>query len=456
MNKQLSLAVNHALKLRANASVQESALARARALVLNPGGVGLDAKRSSAWCEYGFKETILISDFVNLYRRGGIAHGAINKLVGHCWKTDPWVIEGEKQDEARDETKWEKSFKAALPESFWHSVAEADMRRLVCRFSALVLRIKDSKKFDQPVIGSHALVEAVPVWAGALKVGKYDSLGNPLEWQYTPTRADGASLPVLNIHPDRIILLGDYSADAIGFLEPAYNAFVSLEKVEGGSGEAFLKNAARQIGMNFEKDIDFANLASMYGVNVQELQERFNEAAKEINRGNDSMLITQGAQVTPLVANVPDPKPTYEVNLQTAAAALDIPTKILVGMQTGERASSEDQKYFNARCQSRRVRDLGRDIRGIVHHLLRVNVLEPVSQFTVMWDDLAEATLGEKLANAKTMADINTAAMSTGQPIFKDDEIRVAGGHEPWDGDAPLADQEPEDEEEAQASNPAA
>jgi hypothetical protein len=32
---------------------------------------------------------------------------------------------------------------------------------------------------------------------------------------------------------------------------------VSLEKVEGGSGESFLKNAARLNAINFEKEIDF-------------------------------------------------------------------------------------------------------------------------------------------------------------------------------------------------------
>lgn len=456
MTDKLTLAVNHALRLRANASAQESAIARARMGMLNPGGLGLDVKRNAAWCEYGFKEQIEVADFVNLYKRGGIAHGAVSKLTGACWKSDPWIIEGEKQDEARDETTWERKVKAALPDGFWHSVAEADMRRLVCRYSALILRLRDSKEFNQPVAGGADLVEAVPAWASALKIGEYDELGNPKLWQYTPTRSDGTPLPAVNIHPDRIIILGDYSSDAIGFLEPAYNAFTSLEKVEGGSGEAFLKNAARQLNINFEKEIDFGSLASMYGVDVNELQDRFNEAARDINRGNDTLLITQGASVTPLVAGVPDPNPTYNVNLQTAAAATDIPTKILVGMQTGERASSEDQKYFNARCQSRRVRDLGRDIRAIVLHLQRIKVMPFISKFTVMWDDLTEATASEKLTNAKTMAEINSAAAATGRPIFTDDEIRVAGGFEPGADIEPLPDEGPEDANETEAGNPAA
>src|SRR5690606_12653802 len=258
---------------------------------------------------------------------------------------------------------------------FWRKIAEADRRRLVGRFSGLILRIRDSQAWDQPVRGSSpALVDVIPAWAGALQPVEFDTepnsdrYGLPKYWQYTQTTANGGRSQV-KIHYDRIHILGDWSADAIGFLEPAYNAFVSLEKVEGGSGESFLKNASRQVSVNFDKEIDFANLASVYGVSVDELQEKFNEAAREINRGNDQMLITQGATVAPLVSAVADPGPTYNVNLQTAAAALDIPTKILVGMQTGERASSEDQKYFNARCQSRRNGDLAFDIQGLVDHL---------------------------------------------------------------------------------------
>lgn len=56
--------------------------------------------------------------------------------------------------------------------------------------------------------------------------------GQPSMWQYTETLPNGGTRNI-NIHPDRIFILGDYSVDAIGFLEPAYNAFVSLEKVEG-------------------------------------------------------------------------------------------------------------------------------------------------------------------------------------------------------------------------------
>lgn len=439
MNKNLQLAVNHALN--------DARLARARMGLLNP-SMGLDAKRSTAWCEYGFKEELTFDDLYKLYRRGGIAYGAVNKLIGLCWKTNPEVIEGDADDDSQDETAWERSNKRVFTHRFWRSFAEADRRRLVGRWAALLLHIRDSKKWNEPVTRGRGLAKISPVWASALKVKTRDSYGNITMWQYTETQADGNPVQ-RDIHPDRVFTIGDMSDDAIGFLEPGYNACVSLEKVEGGSGESFLKNAARQLNVNFEKEIDFNNLASLYGVSVSDLQDKFNEAAVEVNRGNDVLLTTQGASVTPLVTAVADPGPTYDVNLQTFAASVDMPVKIIVGMQTGERASSEDQKYMNARCQSRR-QDLSFDIEDMVDKLIALRIVSPVAEKAIVWDNLTEQTGGEKLDNAAKMSTINQASLASGEQVFTTEEIRVAAGYQP-EGGEPLGEEE--DDEESEVTN---
>lgn len=449
----LQLAVNHAM--------HDAALARARMNLLNPLGMGLDDKRAAAWCEYGFKQNLDFHDFYKLYRRNGLASGAVEKLAGTCWKTNPWVIEGDEEDESRKETGWEGKAKRVLTARLWRRFREADARRLVGRYSALVLRVKDSGKWHEPVKGGRkALEEVVPVWAASLKPRwdtnlNSESYGKPIMWNYVERGANGHPGNNINIHPDRVFILGDYSEDAIGFLEPVYNNFVSLEKVEGGSGESFLKNAARQLNINFEKEINFDNLASLYGVTVHELRDAMNEAAVEMNRANDVLLNTQGATVTPLVSTVPDPSPTYNINLQTISAGLDIPSRVLVGNQQGERASTEDLKFFYARCQSRRM-DLSFEIEDLVDHLVRIGVLDSTGEKTVMWDDLTEQTSGERLDNAAKMSTINQTALATGEEVFSNDEIRVAGGFDPKDSE-PLeeGDDKDEDGDETKTPDPA-
>lgn len=436
MTDKLTLAVNHALN--------DVRLARAREMAFNP-GMGLDAKRESAWCEYGFKEDLTFDDLYKLYRRGGIAHGAVNKLVSNCWKTNPQVIEGEQSDDSRELTAWEKASNQVFTHRFWRSFAKADTRRLVGRWAGILLHIKDSQKWDQPVVRGKALQKITPVWASALKVGSRDNSGAITMWQYTESLSDGSTAQ-RNVHPERVLIIGDMSEDEIGFLEPGYNACVSLEKVEGGSGESFLKNAARQQNINFDKEVDFNNLASMYGVTVDELQERYNEAAREINRGNDTLLITQGAQVTSMVSAVSDPSPTYDVNLKTFSSSVDMPSRIIVGNQSGERASTEDQIYFNGRCQSRRG-DLSFDIEDMVDKLTYLQIIKPVGKFSIVWDELNEQSPSDKLDSATKMSSINQTSLASGEQVFTVDEIRVAAGYEPGGGE-PLPEIEDGEEDD--------
>ncbi|HAV1961764.1 TPA: DUF1073 domain-containing protein [Enterobacter hormaechei subsp. xiangfangensis] len=445
MNDKLQLAVNHA--------INDARLARARMGMLNP-SMGLDAKRNSAWCEYGFPEQVTYENLYALYRRGGIAHGAVEKLVGKCWQTNPEIIEGDDADESENETTWENKSKQVFNNRFWRSFAEADRRRLVGRYAGILLHVRDEKDWNLPVTKGRGLQKVSVAWAGSLTVSEWDTglnsktYGQPKMWQYAERLPNGSSRRV-NIHPDRVFILGDYSEDAIGFLEPAYNAFVSLEKVEGGSGESFLKNAARQQNINFDKEVNFGDLASMYGVSVDELQERYNDAARELNRGNDTLLITQGANVTSLVSPVSDPSPTYDVNLQTAAAGVDIPTRILVGNQQAERSSTEDQKYFNTRCQSRRG-DLSFEIEDFCDKLIELSILDPVIQKTVIWDDLNAQSDSEKLDAAQKMSQINSASIGTGEQVFTGEEIRVAAGYEGSPEPLPEVD---DDEEEIEVTD---
>lgn len=442
MNKNLQLAVNHALN--------DARMARARMGMFAP-GMGLDSKRSTAWCEYGFKEDITFDDLYSLFRRGGIAHGAIRKLVGTCWQSNPEIIEGEQKDKTKKATSWEQKNKTVFTHRFWRAFADADMRRLVGRYSGILLHIKDNQGWNLPATKGRGLEKITVAWAGTLQVKEWDTglnsraYGEPKMWQYVEQLANG-SIRRVDVHPDRVFILGDYSSDAIGYLEPAYNAFVSLEKVEGGSGESFLKNAARQLNINFDKEIDFSNLASLYGVSVDELQDKFNETAVEVNRGNDVTLTTQGASVTPLVTSVADPTPTYDVNLQTASSALDIPARILAMAQTGERASTEDNRYFNGRCQSRRG-DLSFDIEDFCDKLISLGIVDSVSSKAVVWDDLNAQSPSEKLDSALKMAQINATLIATSEQAFSGEEIRVAAGYE--GSPEPLGEDNGNEEDEA-------
>jgi len=448
-----------ALDLALNSALSERQAVMSRQSLLMG---GIDNKRPDAWCSYGYKHALCFNDYYRLFERGGIAHGAVMTLNENCWSTDPEVIEGDEEDRAEAPTDWEKQFKKLAKRlKLWEKFRDADMRRLVGRYSCILLQFKDSKQWDQPVgkASEQQLINLIPAWEAQIWVSAwYDNpadinFGNPKEFIYTEnalnTNKDGEPGRIITVHPDRVVVIGDIR-NGIPFLQAGFNDCVNMEKVLGGSGESFLKNASRQLGINFEKDVDLSSIARAHGVSEAELQDVFDDVTAGMNRGQDQTIITKGATVTPLVANVPDPIPAFDVSLQSFCASIRIPSKIIVGNQTGERASTEDQKTFNKRCQGRRVSLLSSDIETFVDHLMRLGVLLTL-EYSVCWDDLTEASKDEKISIVVKMADVNSKMLASGQPVFTAEEMREVAGLENKAELPPLPDINPPDDPSVQA-----
>lgn len=439
----LDLALNSALSER-------QAIASRQSLLMG----GIDNKRPDAWCSYGYKEALCFNDYYRLFERGGIAHGAVMTLNEACWSTDPEVIEGDEEDRAEAPTAWEKQFKKLAKRlKLWEKFRDADMRRLVGHYSCILLQFKDSKQWDQPVAkaSEQQLINLIPAWEEQITVAAWfdnpadPRFGQPQMFEYVENALDdnlqGEPGRVVTVHPDRVVVIGDIR-NGIPFLKAGFNDCVNMEKVLGGSGESFLKNASRQLAINFDKDVDLDAIARAHGVPTGELQEIFDEVTRGMNRGQDQTVITKGASVTPLVANVPDPIPAFDVSLQSFCASIRIPSKIIVGNQTGERASTEDQKTFNKRCQGRRVSLLSSDIETFVDHLMRLGVLLTL-EYSVCWDDLTEASKDEKMTIADKMATVNQKMAGFGEVVFTPEEIREVGGYDNTEALPALPDIEP-------------
>jgi len=445
-----------ALEMALNSALSErQAVASRQSLLMD----GIDNKRPDAWCSYGYKPDLCFNDYYRLFERGGIAHGAVMTLNENCWSTDPEVIEGDEEDRAEAPTAWEKQFKKLAKRlKLWEKFRDADMRRLVGRYSCILLQFKDSKQWDQPVgkASEAQLINLLPAWEAQIRVSSwYDNpadanFGKPKEFIYTENALNdnfnAEPGRIITVHPDRVVVIGDMR-NGIPFLQAGFNDCVNMEKVLGGSGESFLKNASRQLAINFDKDVDLDAIARAHGVAVGELQDIFDEVTRGMNRGQDQTVITKGATVTPLVANVPDPIPAFDVSLQSFCASIRIPSKIIVGNQTGERASTEDQKTFNKRCQGRRVSLLSSDIETFVDHLMRLGVLLTL-EYSVCWDDLTEASKDEKMTIADKMATVNQKMAGFGEAVFTPEEIREVGGYDNTEDLPPLPDQDPPEQQE--------
>lgn len=430
------------MELALNAAIGDFRMAAARQRFAYK---GMDIKRQSSWDAFGWNENPQFLDYYRLWERGGLAHGAIARTVTKCWQDNPSIDQGDMDEADRPRTTWEKKFaKFAKTFDLWGVLREADTRRCVGHYSAIILQIADNQTWEKPVMGGRAkrLVKMIPAWEGQLYPTDYEmdetkaNYGEPTMYTFNEGAVGIANNRaaatfagrLLQIHPDRVIILGDIT-HGIPMLRAGYNDFTNLEKILGGSGESFLKNAARQIAIEFDKEADLDDIATAHGVPVKDLRKIYNEVTLGLNHGIDQTLVTQGAKVNQLTTTVPDPEKHFEASVMSAAASIMIPLMIWIGSQTGERASTQDQQDWSNTCQGRRLHLLTPDVERLVNRLIALRLIDAIEDFTVAWSELGEASQAEKLANGKVMAEINEKQAATGEFAFTNEEIRTACGH---------------------------
>ena len=398
-----------------------------------------DPKHDNFYQEMGMKKELSFQDLFDLYDREGVAYGAINQLSDKCFETAPTIKNS--GDEAAEESQVDREIKAfAKSTRLWNKFKEVDKRRMVGEYSCLIMQIKDDKNWAEPAenVKPEDVIGFIPVWQKNITVSQYDvntfspMYGMPLIYSFNEFDFNSKStqnpLPGRNvsIHYTRVILLGD-TYYGRSMLASGYNAARSLEKVTLAGGEGVYKNASSRINMNFSKDVDLNKIAKLYGVKLEELSDIVNEQIQDLNASFDSAIITQDAATNILSVTLPDTRDNFDNPLAVFAASIQIPSTIIIGMQTGERASSEDQKQFNKRCTSRRNVELTPDIENMFLHFQSLGMWQG-QDINVHWDSLLDASDAEKLDNAKKMSDINKNQLATGQVTFSDEEIRVAAG----------------------------
>lgn len=407
--------------------------------------------------DFGYPRTgeLTFDHFYEMWRRHGLARALVERTANKTWQSWPSILESETR--TGEESALEREIRIHLSDiRFWQQLQEADIRSMVGKYSALIFQLGDGRSYDQPVSrvpgGIRGLVSVIPAWEGQLEPSAWDSdpgspnYGKPSMFRFNENSVDHEAGKVRSfmVHPDRCVI---WSRDGTTFgeskLEACYNALLDIEKIRGAAGEGFWKNAKSQPVLQASTDVDFAQLASMLGTDIDGLADALDEVIAKWAKGFDDSLVLQGMEVKSLPVTLPaDPERYFTVALQEVAASWPIPQKVLVGMQTGERASTEDAREWAQTCMGRRNGLVVPIIMQIINRFERWGML-PDRDWFVDWDDLTAPTLEEKLAIAERMAKINQALFAMGEAVFTEDEIRDVAGYEP-NADAGFA--EPPDE----------
>jgi uncharacterized protein len=403
--------------------------------------------------DFGYPEHLTFAQIYAMYQRNGFARAGIDKTIGKTWQDMPALWETEKPTESALEADIRQRF-ADL--RIWQRLAETDRRSMVGGYAGAILRFADSKRFQEPVNnvpgGLAGLVEVIPAWAGQLSVSSWDTdetsenYGQPTMYSFNeaeiPSAATNSNTETrtrsFQLHPDRVILWStDGTVHAESALAPGYNDLLTMEKVAGAGGEGFWKNAKSAPILSIDKDARLEEMAQAMGVAPDAVADAMNDQVEDWQKGFDRLLMLQGMKAETLGITLPSPEHFFNVALQGYAASLNIPLKILVGNQTGERASMEDAKDWAQVNMSRRDNLVRPNILEFVNRLERVGIL-PERDYTIGWTDLTESSASEKLDRAIKMAEINNKAVSgplAGETVFTGPEIREAVGYEPLTDD---------------------
>lgn len=411
--------------------------------------------------DFGYPENPGFYDFLAIYKRNGLARALVDKTIEKTWQDYPFVLEKPRDDGvARKETQRERRIRKRFETlRVWQKLAEADRRSMVGAYSAVILRLGDNKAFSEPVRfvpgGVMGLVDIIPVWEGQLEVQAWDNdqqsrtYSEPLMYQYNEAAVGDSKQPRnFSVHPDRILIWSrDGSLHGSSALEAGLNDAITAAKIIGAGGEGFWKNAKSSPVLEVEKDAKPEAMAKMMGVPVTEVAERMGEQVEAWQRGFDEMLMIQGIQAKALGVTLPSPEHFFSIAAQSLAASRSMPVKILVGMQTGERASTEDAEEWAQTNMSRRNSETIPNILALIRRLDDFGMLSPAGSdidWSLAWTPLTEAKPAEKMSRAVQMVTANKASVeATSERVFTNAEIRAAAG-----------DYEPLSEAEAKVEKP--
>ncbi|QPB10605.1 hypothetical protein [Bacteriophage sp. 438212] len=430
-------------------------------------GFYFGAPKHNHAADFGYPDRVEFETAFEAYNRYPLARAAVDKTVGKSWETNPLLQEYQRdgtKSGSQEETKPEADIRQRFSDlRVWQHLAECDRRSLVGAYSGLIMRLADGKSFSEPVErvpgGLDGLVEVIPAWEGQLTVSQWDTnqtsptYGQPLMYQFAESAVGQAQQPrQFTIHPDRVIIVSrDGTLNGRSALEPGYNALLDMEKIRGGGGEGFWKNAKSGLSLEIEKDAKIEDMARVMGVPVQEVVDKIDEQVESFNKGFDKSLMMQGIKAVPIQVQLPSPEHFFAIALQSFAATFSCPLKILVGAQTGERASTEDSEEWARVNMARRINELIPAIMAFVNRLERFGIL-PQKDWHLDWTDLTESSMGEKIDRADKMASVNQKM--GGEIVFTGDDIRGVVGMEPLSDAEKFRDDDVDDEEAAAGLEP--
>lgn len=303
---------------------------------------------------FGYPVEIKTEDYFATFRRMGIATRIARGVARSCWRDVPKIM-------VNDVEILETEINQLASIKLFRRLEQADTLNRIARFSVLYIGIPDGKDSREPlsrVTNKNTAWKATFFKAyreDGINVVQYDTepssprYGMPVIYQLQVMDFDNSSTiasntQTINVHHSRIVHLAEDALDndfvGMSSLEPVYNFIIDLIKVEGGSSEAYWRNA-RRILLLMMKDripntVDGRQMLDDLKTNIAEFTNGWSDA---LRLGN--------MDAKQLEATIADPKEAVLAVLKLISGATGIPIRILTGEGGGQTTGNEDKAAYN-------------------------------------------------------------------------------------------------------------
>lgn len=381
----------------------------------------------------GYARDITLQKYYQRYRRDGIASRIITALPQATWRNTPTVRAVGDLEGKEEFTK--KFAELDRKTSVFQTLARMDKLSGIGRYGVLLIGLRASGPLEDQVTTRRSRdVEDVMYYStfmeesATIKTLGADptksTFGQPLSYQLklfgvqNNSEIPGSPTELRNVHHSRTLHIAEGTEEDSIFgtprLEAVYNYLDDLDKIIGGTGEAFWRVIDR--GMQFDIDKD-ANMSD-------EDAATFTDEIEDYVHGLKRYIRTQGIKTTVLGSDAPDPTGAAVAVLGLIAGTTGIPQRVLTGSERGQLASNQDERNFNARARERQTLFAEPSILiPFVDRMIAYKVL-PAVPYEIIWPDLSTLTDKEKADVAARRAQAAGNIVKIGPDVLSNDEKR--------------------------------
>lgn len=351
----------------------------------------------------GYSKDLVFGDYFGRYDRQDIAYRIVNAPPDECWREDPLVLD---QDDKAGESAFEAKLKELVDENkIWSYLLRADTVSGIGRYGVVYLGFDDAvdeagllKEVQQGE--GRKLLFMTPLSENNAEINEWDTnltsprFGRPKTYNLTFQTGKNASETAAHVHWSRVIHIAEGLTESETYgrsrLQQVMNRLIDLERVVGGSGEMFWRGAFFGLHADLKEDAVFDD--------ANQSLDDFKTQMEEYTHKMERIIRTQGVEIKPLSPTVVSPKDHADVIVDLIAAGTGTPKRILMGSERGELASSQDEKNWARKMETRRTRYVTPNIvRAVIDRLIEVGVLpEPANGYEVTWPPLLVMTEEEQ------------------------------------------------------------